>query len=122
MRGIWKQLDKNMSIPCSMSPITSLTLRGNFKVPIKVRHGLAPNFACVQSCRHPRTQAPMHARTQAPAYARRRPSTQPHTHTRKHICTLAPMHALRHPHMLADDLASMHAHNTRAHKRARMRT
>ena len=79
-------------------------------------------YACVQSCRHPRTQAPMHARTQAPAYARRRPSTQPHTHTRKHIRTLAPMHALRHPHMLADDLASMHAHNTRAHKRARMRT
>ena len=27
-----------------VSPITSLTPRGNFKVPVKVGHGLAPNY------------------------------------------------------------------------------
>lgn len=30
-----KQLGGNLSIPCSMSPITSLHLRGNFQVPMK---------------------------------------------------------------------------------------
>ena len=47
---------------------------------------------------------------------------QPCTHTRKHIGTHAPMHAIRHSHMLADDLASTHAHNTRAHKHPRIIT